>query len=60
MVPERKLDGNFEDREKHGESNIWSTTQRQEELWISYSFFLLKQQITLVYQAVCICMDMCS
>ena len=34
MVPERKQDGNFMDGEIHGESNVWSTAQRQKQLRI--------------------------
>ena len=33
MVPERKCDGNFvKDRKIHGESNVWSTAQRQKKI----------------------------
>ena len=32
MVPERKGDENFMDREIHGESNVRSTAQRQKKM----------------------------
>ena len=33
MVPERKQDGKFtKDRKIHGESNVWSTAQRQKKI----------------------------
>ena len=34
MVPERKLDGKYtKDRKIHGESNVWSTAQRQKKIY---------------------------
>ena len=34
MVSERKRDGNFvKDRKIHGESNVWSTAQRQKVIY---------------------------
>ena len=33
-MPERKRDGNFmKDRKIHGESNVWSTAQRQRKIY---------------------------